>query len=172
MAYTPNTWEDRIATGDNRFTDQDSNVYEFTPAPTYVQQNGTPFSAAWMNHIEDRLAFMGKQLWTGSWQYNGTGKPSSIPTIGDYTVLYLQTSVCGVIVSADTSYSSGFRFSGKNVQPVFLSTSSAEVAVTIRCDSSGASWNQNFQQITLVNNGSTTINASPGFTIDAIYGLF
>lgn len=56
MAYTKNTWVDRVAVGDNKFTDQNGNNYEFTPNPDSVSQAGTPFSAAWMNHIEQGIA--------------------------------------------------------------------------------------------------------------------
>lgn len=52
MAYTPNTWQDRTGTGLNKFTDQNGNEYEFTPTPDEITQQGTPFSAAWLNHIE------------------------------------------------------------------------------------------------------------------------
>lgn len=55
MAYTPNTWQDRTGTGLNKFTDQNGNEYEFTPTPDEITQQGTPFSAAWMNHIEQGI---------------------------------------------------------------------------------------------------------------------
>lgn len=56
MAYTPNTWVDRAGVGLNRFTDQNGKQYEFTPNPVSITQIGTPFSAAWMNHIEQGIA--------------------------------------------------------------------------------------------------------------------
>lgn len=52
MAYTPNVWKARAGTGLNRFIDQNETIYDFTPAPLSVIEPGTPFSAAWMNHIE------------------------------------------------------------------------------------------------------------------------
>ena len=68
MSYTKNTWVDRIATGDNKFKDQNNNNYTFTPTPDSVTQAGTPFSASWMNHIEDGIfgawikALLGQQI--------------------------------------------------------------------------------------------------------------
>lgn len=55
MAYTKNTWLPRIGTGLNKFTDQNGNEWTLTSAPTEVQQAGTPFTADWMNHIEDGI---------------------------------------------------------------------------------------------------------------------
>lgn len=55
MSYTKNTWVDRIAIGDNKFTDQNGNNYEFTPNPDSVTTAGTPFSASWMNNIENGI---------------------------------------------------------------------------------------------------------------------
>lgn len=56
MAYTPNTWQDRLGVGLNQFKDQDGKEYTFTPNPTAITQAGTPFSADWMNHIEQGIA--------------------------------------------------------------------------------------------------------------------
>lgn len=55
MAYIPNTWQDRIVVGGNKFTDQSGKKYTFTPTPDSVSQQGTPFSADWMNHIEQGI---------------------------------------------------------------------------------------------------------------------
>ena len=55
MAYQKNVWQDRVGVGLNRFVDQNGNEYEFTPAPVSVTSEGTPFSAAWMNHIEEGI---------------------------------------------------------------------------------------------------------------------
>lgn len=54
-AYSKNTWQARTGTGLNRYTDQNNNVYEFTASPTEIMQQGTPFSAEWMNHIEEGI---------------------------------------------------------------------------------------------------------------------
>lgn len=54
-AYSKNTWIARTGTGLNRYTDQNSNVLELTPAPTELITPGTPFSADWMNHIEQGI---------------------------------------------------------------------------------------------------------------------
>lgn len=56
MPYTPNTWVARQGTDLNRFQDQDGNFITLTQAPTEVITQGTPFSADWMNHIEQGIA--------------------------------------------------------------------------------------------------------------------
>ena len=56
MPYTPNTWQARQGSGLNRFQDQNGTLYEFTAAPAEVTQPGTPFSADWMNHLEQGVA--------------------------------------------------------------------------------------------------------------------
>ena len=68
MAYQKNTWVDRTGTGLNKFTDQNGTLYEFTPSPDSVTSVGTPFSADWMNNIENGIANI--------YQY-GTALPSS-----------------------------------------------------------------------------------------------
>ena len=55
MSYEPFTWVDRVALGDNRFTDQNGNTYEFTPDPALVTEVGTAFSASHMNAIEQGI---------------------------------------------------------------------------------------------------------------------
>ncbi len=56
MAYSKHTWVARQGVGLNKFTDQNGNRYEFTPSPDEVTQPGTPFSAEWMNEMEEQLA--------------------------------------------------------------------------------------------------------------------
>lgn len=56
MAYNKHTWVARQGVGLNKFTDQNGNRYEFTPSPDEVTQPGTPFSAEWMNEMEEQLA--------------------------------------------------------------------------------------------------------------------
>lgn len=56
MTYTPNTWQDRIVVGGNKFLDQYNNELILTPNPDSVTQQGTPFTAEWMNHIEQGIA--------------------------------------------------------------------------------------------------------------------
>lgn len=55
MAYTKHTWLQRLGVKLNRFKDQNNVQYEFTSDPESVSQAGTPFSAAWMNEIEDGI---------------------------------------------------------------------------------------------------------------------
>lgn len=56
MAYVPNEWQDRIGQGLNRWRDQYGNLLILTPDPISIEQQGTPFSADLMNHIEQGIA--------------------------------------------------------------------------------------------------------------------
>lgn len=55
MAYNKHMWVARQGVGLNKFTDQNGVKYEFTPSPDEVTQPGTPFSAEWMNEMEEQL---------------------------------------------------------------------------------------------------------------------
>lgn len=55
MAYSKNTWKARVGTGLNRFVDQNGNYLYLTPSPESVEETGTPFSAEWMNNIENGI---------------------------------------------------------------------------------------------------------------------
>lgn len=53
--YTKNTWIARTGTDLNRVVDQNGIYYLFEPAPTLIIQQGTPFTAEWMNNIEQGI---------------------------------------------------------------------------------------------------------------------
>lgn len=57
MAYEKNTWVARIGDGLNRFLKENETTthVELTTDPTAVTQEGTAFSADWMNNIEDGI---------------------------------------------------------------------------------------------------------------------
>lgn len=56
MAYQKHTWVDRVATGDNKFINSGTgNNLILTPNPDSVITEGTPFSAEWMNNIENAI---------------------------------------------------------------------------------------------------------------------
>lgn len=59
MAYKKHEWKARQGTGLNKFRDQNGNIYEFEAAPDEVKQPGTPFSAEWMNEMEEGIAAAG-----------------------------------------------------------------------------------------------------------------
>lgn len=59
MAYKKHEWQARTGTGLNKFRDQNGNIYEFEAAPDEVTQPGTPFSAEWMNEMEEGIAAAG-----------------------------------------------------------------------------------------------------------------
>lgn len=59
MAYKKHEWKARQGTGLNKFRDQNGNIYEFEAAPDEVTQPGTPFSAEWMNEMEEGIAAAG-----------------------------------------------------------------------------------------------------------------
>lgn len=87
MSYTPNTWQERQGSGLNRFQDQNGNLYEFTAVPTEVTQAGTPFSATWMNHIEqgiaDAVPSEEKGTANGIATLDASGKLTQMPTASD-----------------------------------------------------------------------------------------
>ena len=57
MSYTPTTWEARIGTGLNKFTASGAVTGDvtLTPNPTAITQEGTAFTAARMNNIEQGI---------------------------------------------------------------------------------------------------------------------
>ena len=56
MAYTKHTWLPRLGTGLNKFSNSGSAEHlVLTPEPDTVTQEGTPFSAAWLNEMEDGI---------------------------------------------------------------------------------------------------------------------
>lgn len=57
MQYNRNTWSPRIGEGLNKYTDAISGkTLQLTPAPDSIIEPGTPFTADWMNNIEQGLA--------------------------------------------------------------------------------------------------------------------
>lgn len=56
VAYDKYNWLPRLGTGLNKFRDLISGqLFEFEPEPDSITQEGTPFGATMMNHIEDGL---------------------------------------------------------------------------------------------------------------------
>lgn len=177
MAYTPNTWVNRVANGDNRFIDQNNNVYEFTPAPISVEQNGTPFSAEWMNHIEQGIAAndaavskIGTLLWSGNWTPS-SGAPSSIPGLSNYSVFFIMCGAFPVLACENDNVISGIGTS----RIIFSDGTCTLVVITITHDGDTISGADQFDisQIT-INAGTTGTNCQPltSTPITAIYGIF
>ena len=83
MAYQRHTWVDRQGTGLNKFTNSGTATdLILTPNPDSITQQGTPFTAVWMNELEDGIYNV--QVLTG------TGAPSaSIGVLGQF---YLDTA--------------------------------------------------------------------------------
>lgn len=59
MAYKKHEWKARQGVGLNKFRDQNGVLYEFESAPDEVTEPGTPFSATWMNEMEEGIAAAG-----------------------------------------------------------------------------------------------------------------
>lgn len=55
MAYNKQTWSARTGAGLNRFVDGDGNYITLTSMPSEIITEGTPFTAARMNHMEDGI---------------------------------------------------------------------------------------------------------------------
>ena len=63
--YSLNYWEAQTGTGLNKFYDSISgNTLELTQTPDSITQAGTPFSAAWMNALEQWVAKTSYGTWT------------------------------------------------------------------------------------------------------------
>lgn len=63
MSYQANTWKSRQGSGLNRFQDQNGSYWEFTAAPAEITEAGTPFSAEWMNHLEQGVQQISEEYW-------------------------------------------------------------------------------------------------------------
>lgn len=194
MAYVPNEWQDRIGTGLNNFTDQNGNELTLTPNPTSITQAGTPFTAEWMNHIEQGISTldqffssidpvikkaaraqlgMGKLLWSGEWSTSG-GAPASIPGISQYSLLLVSVAANPVLCSFDYTRPTVRCFVGKGPNASFTNstTSMVERAVRITLGSGDAISDLRMLDYTYFggSGGQVTIAASTA-VIDAVYGL-
>lgn len=97
MQYNRNTWSSRIGEGLNKYTDSISGkTLQLTPTPDSIIEPGTPFTADWMNNIEQGLvnASAAANTWIASqvtavnaeaFQYNLT-IPNYIPAVGNVIV--------------------------------------------------------------------------------------
>ena len=95
MAYTPNTWQSIQGQGLNRFQDQDGNIYYLTAIPEQVTQPGTPFSADWMNHIEQGIADIDNSLAepNGIATLDSSGKLVQMPTATDVGITEMHQTI-------------------------------------------------------------------------------
>ena len=91
MAYTPNVWESRNVQYPNRWTDQNGNVLTLTPSPGTVVAEGTPFNAAWMNHIEEGIQNLPGGTIIGAYF-------PTTATIGEIGQLYYATQFLSVFI--------------------------------------------------------------------------
>lgn len=194
MAYVPNEWQDRIGTGLNNFTDQNGNELTLTPNPTSITQAGTPFSAEWMNHIEQGISTldrffssidpvikkaaraklgMGKLLWSGKWSTSG-GAPASIPGISQYSLLLVSVAANPVLCAFDYTRPTVPCFVGKGPNASFTNstTSMVERAVRISLGSGDAISGLRILDYTYFggSGGQVSIAASTA-VVDAVYGL-
>lgn len=121
MPYTKNTWEDRYAVGDNKFSDQNGTIYEFTPAPDSVEIEGTPIQADWLNNMEDGIEtavdlaeasvrYIGQgtnvDSLTTTGLYYCTANTSGMPTTGGYMLVVLMANGRGTQIATINGTSS------------------------------------------------------------------
>lgn len=84
MAYTKHTWLARLGTGLNKFLNSGTSTnLVLTPNPDSITQQGSPFSATWMNEMEQGI-YNGNTL-------TGTSAPTT-STAGVVGQLYLNTT--------------------------------------------------------------------------------
>lgn len=98
MAYKKHEWKARLGTGLNKFRDQDGKLYEFTSAPDSVSQPGTPFSADWMNEMEEGIAAAGITYLTstaasGATSISITANAPETVAKGDHFRIYFKNQV-------------------------------------------------------------------------------
>ncbi len=168
MAYTPNTWVDRAGVGLNRFTDQDGKQYEFTPNPVSITQIGTPFSAAWMNHIEQGIADadavtskVGTVLWEGTW----SSGEITVAGISDYMAFLFVGAVGSAIMTEAGAGTGVFRgIGGASV------LSGSPAFVTYSASVSGNTLTYGSGYVVTFTSGS--FNVQDEYTVLKIIGLF
>lgn len=172
MPYTPNTWQDRIGVGLNKFTDQNGNNLELTPNPDAITQTGTPFSAAWMNHIEQGIADIGKVLWESPDSTGWSSGNITIPGISDFTTIVVEgTSWSAVLSRGTTTTGIGNRFIGSGAAFITLS-SPAIVYLDLTFSGDSLSIEGKHFIVFLVSSGSPTLSVSDGTPIKRILGVF
>lgn len=98
MAYKKHEWKARQGTGLNKFRDQDGKLYEFTSVPDSVSQPGTPFSAEWMNEMEEGIAAAGityltSTAATGATSISITDNAPEAVAKGDHFRIYFPNEV-------------------------------------------------------------------------------
>lgn len=117
MAYAKNTWLPRIGQGLNKFLDSISGkTLELTNTPDSVSQEGTPFSAAWMNNIEDGIAAL-HEIPFSALPASGT----ALTAQGAYTVPASSPVTSYVFAAPAQGWAHGTFFTGSSVSISFAS---------------------------------------------------
>lgn len=119
MAYTKNTWLPRIGQGLNKFLDSISGkTLELTNTPDGVSQEGTPFSAAWMNNLENGVAAL-HEIPFSALPASGT----ALTAQGAYTIQSTSPVTSYVFAAPATGWAHGTFFTGSSVSISFASGS-------------------------------------------------
>lgn len=104
MAYTKNTWVDRVVQYPNRYKDQSNNQYTFTRDNGTITSEGTVFNASKMNNIENGIYSLDWHLTDQTkWSVYKTGQDE----YGIYTTVTLKrsdgTKIMTSVLSGGTS---------------------------------------------------------------------
>lgn len=167
MAYTPNSWAARSVQYPNRFQTAGGDYITLTPAPGTIAAEGTPFSADWMNHIEQGIAALSidsivEEGTSGSWRYikleNG--------------LIFLFTMNLGINMPAWEPLASLFWRTVEVTVPEVVSTlyasfgdTGTEYARWTRCNGNWGGTKINVQQYSMNTNGNAAYTRLQGFVV-------
>lgn len=167
MAYTPNTWVAREVQYPNRFQDENGDFWTLTPAPGTVITAGTPFSAAWMNNIEQGITSLStdsivEEGYSGNWQYIKLESSLiflfvmnlivSMPAWSTLGSLYWRTVSVSIPLVTSTIYAS-------------FGDASDDYARWTRCNGNWGGTSINIQQYSMNTNGNNENARIQGFVI-------
>ena len=167
MAYTPNSWAARSVQYPNRFQTAGGDYMTLTPAPGTIAAEGTPFSADWMNHIEQGIAALSvdsivEEGTSGFWQYikleNG--------------LIFLFTMNLGITMPAWESLASLYWRTVEVTVPEVVSTlyasfgdTSTDYARWTRCNGNWGGTTIKVQQYSMNTNGDAAYTRLQGFVV-------
>ncbi len=143
MAYTKHFWRQRLGVGLNKYTNSGDAVnLILTPAPDQITQEGTPFSAQWMNEMEQGIADGQVLVFDGAPTGTAAEGQIGVDASQNPTVLYVyqngawvNLSAAGIKITAATAAALGLP-SGATVEDAIKASSEkvGDILQTVRTD--------------------------------------
>lgn len=191
--YDKQTWLDTTGSKLNRYKDQNNQAYEFTWWPDASTVEGTPFTAARMNHIENGLfddsrvieqnlaGWLSKNLYRGSQDWNMDVLPSTVTVTADtYNGCKVATMSKGwqrygslIPLVAGKTYTFSCWLKASAATRVFIYAASGQVGATAVTNPTGSkaqnlttSWQRFYFTFTCTTSG--TANVHPEGETDGI----